>query len=32
MKKDDFNIMTNIKIIEELKANLLCIIGEFFYF
>ena len=30
MRKDDFNIMTNIKIIEDLKAQLLCIIGEFF--
>lgn len=30
MKKESLNIMTNIKIIEELKAQLLCIIGEFF--
>ena len=30
MKKDNFNIMKNIKIIEDLKAQLLCIIGEFF--
>lgn len=30
MKKQSLNIMTNIKIIEELKAQLLCIIGEFF--
>lgn len=30
MKKDNFNIMSDIKIIEELKAQLLCIIGEFF--
>ncbi|CAG7838940.1 hypothetical protein Z959_03170 [Clostridium novyi B str. ATCC 27606] len=30
MKKEDFNIMTNIKIIENLKAELLCIIGDFF--
>lgn len=30
MKRDEFNIMSNIKVIEELKANLLCIIGEFF--
>ena len=30
MRKDNFNIMTNIKIIEDLKAQLLCIIGEFF--
>ena len=26
-KKEELNIMANIKIIEELKANLLCIIG-----
>lgn len=30
MKKENFSIMTNIKIIEELKAQLICIIGEFF--
>jgi hypothetical protein len=30
MRKDNFNIMSNIKIIEDLKAELLCIIGEFF--
>lgn len=30
MKKESLNIMTNIKMIEELKAQLLCIIGEFF--
>ncbi|MEW8955344.1 MazG-like family protein [Clostridium sp.] len=30
MKRDSFNIMSDIKIIEELKAQLLCIIGEFF--
>ena len=30
MRKDNFNIMTNIKIIENLKAQLLCVIGEFF--
>ena len=30
MRKDNFNIMANIKIIEDLKAQLLCIIGEFF--
>lgn len=30
MRKDNFNIITNIKIIEDLKAQLLCIIGEFF--
>ncbi|MFD3155372.1 MazG-like family protein [Haloimpatiens sp. FM7330] len=30
MRKDDFNIMSNIKIIEKLKAELVCIIGDFF--
>lgn len=30
MKKDDFNIMYNVKIIEGLKAELLCIIGDLF--
>lgn len=30
MKNQDFNIMSNIKIIENLKAELLCIIGDFF--
>lgn len=30
MRKEDFNIMTNVKIVEGLKADLLCIIGEFF--
>ena len=30
MKKEELNIMSNIKIIEELKANLLCIIGELY--
>ncbi|MBA5851660.1 MazG-like family protein [Clostridium sp. cel8] len=30
MKKEDFNIMQNVKIIEELKADLLCTIGDFF--
>lgn len=30
MKRDDFNIMSNIKIIENLKAELLCVIGDFF--
>ena len=29
-KKEELNIMANIKIIEELKASLLCSIGEFF--
>ena len=30
MKKDDLNIMANMKLIEELKASLLCIIGELY--
>ncbi len=30
MKKDEFNIMSDIKIIEQLKAQLLCIIGDLF--
>jgi hypothetical protein len=30
MKRDDFNIMSNVKLIEGLKAELLCIIGDFF--
>jgi hypothetical protein len=30
MKREDFNIMYNVKIIEELKADLLCTIGDFF--
>ena len=30
MRKDEFNIMANIRIIEELKANLLCLIGELY--
>lgn len=30
MKRDDFNIMYNVKIIEELKAELLCLIGDLF--
>ncbi|MEA4826701.1 MazG-like family protein [Clostridium sp. JNZ J1-5] len=30
MKNEDFNIMSNIKIIENLKAELLCIIGDFY--
>ncbi|MCS4520224.1 MazG-like family protein, partial [Clostridium botulinum] len=29
-EKDDFNIMYSVKIIEELKAELLCIIGDFY--
>lgn len=30
MKKDDLNIMYSVKVIEELKADLLCIIGDLF--
>ena len=30
MKREDFNIMSNVKIVEDLKAELLCIIGDFF--
>ena len=30
LKREDFNIMSNVKIIEDLKAELLCIIGDFF--
>ncbi len=30
MKKDELNIMSSVKIIENLKAQLLCIVGEFF--
>lgn len=30
MRREDFNIMSDIKIIEDLKAQLLCIIGEFY--
>lgn len=30
MNRDGLNIMSNIKAIEELKANLICIIGDFF--
>lgn len=30
MRKDDFNIMGNIKAIEELKAQLICMTGELF--
>jgi hypothetical protein len=30
VRKDEFNIMANIRIIEELKANLLCLIGELY--
>ncbi|CAB1255496.1 MazG-like family protein [Clostridium sp. MT-14] len=30
MNKENFNIMYDVKIIEDLKADLLCIIGDFF--
>ena len=30
MRKEEFNIMSNIKMIEELKANLLCLIGDLY--
>ncbi len=30
MKREELNIMSNIKMIEELKANLLCFIGELY--
>lgn len=30
MKKDGLNIMRNIQIIEKLKAELICIIGDFY--
>ena len=31
MKREELNIMANIKMIEKLKANLLCIIGELYH-
>lgn len=31
LKKEEFNIMGDIKLIEELKAQLICVIGEFFH-
>lgn len=30
MKKEEFKIMSDIKMIEGLKADLLCVIGDFF--
>ncbi|MEG0051251.1 MAG: MazG-like family protein [Terrisporobacter sp.] len=30
MRREEFNIMSNIKVIEGLKAELVCIIGDFF--
>ncbi len=29
MRREEFNIMSNIKIIEGLKAELVCIVGDF---
>ena len=31
MKREELNIMANIKMIEKLKANLLCIVGELYH-
>jgi hypothetical protein len=30
MRKEDFNIMSNIKLLEGLKAEILCAIGDLF--
>lgn len=30
MRKDNFNIMGDIKVIEEIKAQILCVIGKLF--
>lgn len=30
MRKEEFNIISNVKTIENLKAELLCIIGDFY--
>ena len=30
LKREDFNIMSNVKIVEDLKAELICVIGDFF--
>ncbi len=30
MKREDFNIMANISLIENLKAELVCVIGDLF--
>lgn len=30
MRKEDFNIMSNVKLVESLKAELLCTIGDLF--
>lgn len=31
MKREELNIMANIKMIEKLKANLLCMIGDLYH-
>lgn len=31
MKRDDFNIMADVKTIESLKAQLLCMLGQMYY-
>lgn len=31
MKREDLNIIANIKIIEEIKASIVCVIGELFH-
>lgn len=31
LKREDLNIITNIKIIEEIKANIICVVGELFH-
>lgn len=31
MKREDLNIISNIKIIEEIKANIICVVGELFH-
>lgn len=30
MRKEDFNIMSNVKVVEGLKAEVLCAIGDIF--
>ncbi|MEG0774835.1 MazG-like family protein [Clostridium sp.] len=30
MRKEDFNIMSNVKLVESLKAEILCTIGDLF--
>lgn len=31
MKREDLNIISNIKIIEDIKANIICVVGEIFH-